>query len=192
MRYIIPSIGRCASSMMAHQIHKAAGSPDWQYRQDWINAPDQVIKTHAHFEHEPAFDYRAVYCTGRIGDVIASMFRGMDGHLMQHLVHLDMSGNDLRTAWGMGPSQYLDRWIYWVDGDRFRFKRNLESWRQAEHVLFVHYDQWEADPVMTFNRVSAFTGLPIVPTPIKPRRGHMNLLPKSLQDAIRQEYGDLA
>lgn len=191
MRYIVPSIGRCGSSVMAHQLHLASGAEGWQYRQNWTLHNDTVMKTHAAFTGEPAFDYRAVFCWGNIGDIVASMWLGMDGHLMAHLAHLGVMPQHRQTFAALLRADQTDAWLYLVQGDKLHLKHNFRSWHKAQHVLFVHYDDWLADPASIFRRVSEVTGLQVESRPLHARRGHFGHLPDALQAALRYEYGSL-
>jgi hypothetical protein len=191
MRFIVPSIGRCGSSVMAHQLHKASGAPNWVYVQAWDLSRQRVVKTHAPFYDEPDDDYRAVFCWGHIGDIIHSMYLGMDGHLVPHLRHLEVSAHHVDVFTALSQASKADAWLYLVQGDKLGFKRNLSTWERANNVLFVHYDDWLRDAAETYDRVSEFAGLTVKPRTLHDRRGDFTQLPVMVQDGIWREYGEL-
>ena len=192
MRYVIPSLGRCGSSVMARAIERASGASGWPYRQDWARATDAVIKTHGHFHGEPAFEYRAVYCWGPLGDVFASLRSYMGAHLIPHLEHLGVAADQIADFNQLSASDDLGAWLYLITGDKCRFVDNLTTWEGSQQALFVHYTDWERNAEEVFRRVSAHTQLAVKPVTLHARRGHMGDLHPTLQAAIRAEYGGLA
>ena len=77
MRYIIPSVGRCGSTIMTECVAKASGK-----KQSFVNKPsdlrsidERTLKTHLHFPGELPPDYKVVYMYDDTAAVIATLYR---------------------------------------------------------------------------------------------------------------------
>jgi hypothetical protein len=193
MHFIVPSIGRCASTLIANLIMQAIGKPVcyvWDIKTEY---GPFVSKTHQHFLGEPAYPYRAVYVWGHIGDIIASMYHwDITRNFESHFAHLEVEPEHRSYFFEMiRRGLREDGWLYLVDDDKLRFKNNLASWEQARHVLFIRYEDLCADAPTTMAHINHFTGLTLDVPRIVPRKGRFGHLSGGLQQAIQHEYGEL-
>lgn len=188
MRVIIPSIGRCGSTLICNLIAEARECASG-FTDDIHNPPRTgVIKTHVHFDREPVYAYRAVFVWGNVGDIIASLALRTDN--TSHLQHLQVDPAHIARYQELDQHDRMAALEYLVEDDKFRFIENVESWTGATHVILVQYETLCAYPVSEAQRIADFVGVSLsVPSIIK-RLGDATQLPFSLQRAIINNYPD--
>ena len=195
-KILIPSMGRCGSTLVADSI-AAALNTKVHFVPDYHNAPDvKVLKTHAPYTGEPPYDYRAVYVWGNVGDIIHSLYEGRTSWggdprigMQKHLQHLGIGLCEIGFFFELLREDKDKAFEYLIEEDHLRFGANCESWEyDLPKVLFVRYNEMCQYPIETFDAISDFIGTHILPPEIKPRQSSMSKLPQHLQQLIRETY----
>ena len=169
MIYIISSIGRSGSTLITDVIAQATGQKI-AFATSFKPAEEGVLKMHAHFRGEPGYEYRAIFIYSKnVEDVIASMFSPLLD-LKKHLVHLEVSKKHRAVFWtivkvgklfGKKAAKVAKQaaFRYLIKGDKLRFRENMLSWKSAQHVLFVAYEDLCGSKERELARISGFLGI---------------------------------
>lgn len=190
MQYIVASLGRCGSTLVAHAIGCAAERPVWITR-DLSSAPcgRQVIKTHAHFQGELLEPFRAVFVWGFVEDIFASLMSIRDrGWMLAHLAHLQVRPEHIEVYRMLSRRRrYTAVWRYLVEGDKLRFVENVRSWARAK-ALFIQYEKLCMYPEWKSRKISNYLDLDVPLPAIRPRQSDWRELPRSVHRAIQESY----
>lgn len=192
MRIVVPSIGRCGSTLVHEILCEARGQERPTFAGDWYatlpHYPDDVVlKTHSHFRGEPSFDYRAVFLWGHVGDIIHSLYLGR-ANLRSHLENLEMLPRPYIRFFELLDSNKDEAFLYLIGGDKLRLKENMASWRRSNRCLFVKYEDLCQYPEREVQKIREHTGLNVNTPAIRAREANWERLPAKLRAAIRSEY----
>ena len=187
MKILVPSLGRCGSTLVTDAIGAVMPGPSG-FANDLTHSPNTtVVKTHAHFRGEPGYAYRAVFVWGYIPDIVASLAARTTN--APHFHHLEVAPDHIaRYLQIEADDSRMAALCYMVERDRLRFKTNLASWRCARHVMFVQYEALRADPAGVFGAISAFVGTQVPAPEIMPRQSDRRTLPGAMRDLLYQTY----
>jgi len=198
MKIIVPSVGRAGSTLMCDLIGTSMGKEPTAIDdfEKIGQSPDSVIKTHDYFRFEPSYEYRAIYMIDQIENVIASLYHKNKHFLCMHLAHLKIAFGDwlifkillkLDHFMGKGSLRKL-AFSHLIEGDKFKFKRNIESWKNSKNVMFVYYDELCQNKEKVLQDISAFLGFSLNDFELRQRTTHVESLPEDIRRLIQTHY----
>ncbi len=198
MKYLVPSIGRCGSSLMWELLITATGCPPDQINdlKKIKHAPAQVIKTHDHYRATLDYNYRAVFMSGDIRSVIASLYAKNPHFICIHLKHIQVAlphrivfGQLIRLAKIFRNDFFRERaFCYLVKNDKFLFKKNIESWKKSKNTIFINYNDLCQNQEKALRKISDHIGCSIDSFEVKQRTSNLSILPKSVLHLIESNY----
>lgn len=201
--YIVPSIGRSGSSLVAWMIGHAVRQKV-VFREDLHQPADgtQVLKTHSLYTGDPPYPYKAVFLWASVGDVIASMWQfgrtpsrpKLDkDQLAGHLKNLCVPAPARDRFWRLvnDDGDWTRAWLSLIEGDQLGFIENIETWNTCPHAYFVQYEELCLVPVYITRLISIFLGVDLKVPQIRDRNGWFEDLPALIQEAVWDVYGDL-
>jgi len=202
MEYIVPSIGRCGSTLLVRIIAESSGRE--RVFVSNINKLERhkgkVMKTHAHFKKEPNFDYKAVFLYADVLSIITSLYnidrkgRFMLIWLLGHLSHLEVKKRHViifAFLYALGllirPIKPL-AFAYLITNDKFRFKENMRAWSKSQNTLFIDYNALCAQKEETVEKISNYLGMHLYSFEIKPRTSNTKEIPQKLRKLVDYNY----
>jgi hypothetical protein len=133
-----------------------------------------------------------------IEDIIASLYEKNKHFLHVHFRHLKIPFIywlicflllQIEKAWG--KRIFREKiFAFLIKGDKFKFKRNVQTWKKSKHVLFIDYKDLHKDKAGTLQRISDFVGCKIDDFELRPRSTSTDAVPQSLKDLIKIHYAD--
>jgi len=111
---------------------------------------------------------------------------------LEHLTHLQVKKYHIKIFFTIARLNKLVAFLYMVIGDKFQFKRNMESWRRSKRCLFVKYSWMLKNKELVFKNISNFLEQAINPDEINvmKRKSKKEDLPLILRKAIQFTYGE--
>lgn len=184
-KYVVASIGRSGSTLIADLIDQATGSQH-AYTQDIVNSNLQTKKTHAHFIKDLE-NHKTIFMFADIYDVITSLYLERIP-LLEHFNHLEIKKSDIRIFRFLYKINKNLGFIYLILGDKFRFIENIESWKKSSQVIFVNYESLCENKDFEIERISNFLGIKLPDFKVKQRVSKPDILPKLIKIAIKNTY----
>jgi len=197
MEYIVPSIGRSGSKLIATQIAAACGKKLVIIRSLKDYDKPGVKKTHLHFRDEFSFPYRAVYMYSDIGSSIASLYslakQGKYRFLKDHFKNLEIDPDDIKEFFQRLKTESTNpdvenAFLYMTQGDKFRFMENMRSWRRSRHTLFLRYEDLMKNKDEMSKRISQHLGVQLPGFKPGKRKSRPEELPAVLREEISATY----
>lgn len=142
MTIVLPSMGRCGSTALFYAI-RASIPPHagiFVARLSETKIEDgEIIKTHDIAPDELPEHWKVIYTHGDIDAIRRSIRKQPDEWRIAHFAHLGL--------------EYVDE----TSIDELDLQPNMESWKQHDNVLFIHYDElFESEDI-----ISKFLGVEI-------------------------------
>jgi hypothetical protein len=201
MKYVIASIGRSGSTLIANLLFQATGAPV-QFSSDLNSPGDGIFKTHIHFKSEPKCGYKAIFIYSKdITDVICSMYAGRVD-MKRHLFHLEVFRRHrlffkaVTKIRRLFSNEKIDEALiklafrYMIANDKFRFMENALSWKASKNVLFVVYEDLCESKDRELLKISNFLGIRLPDFEVKERQARRDNIPADLIELSIKEYGD--
>lgn len=186
MEYIIASTGRSGSTLLANLVSEASGR-EICYANNLNEHNNYIKKTHCHFKEEPNFDYRGLFIYGDAGDNIDSVYSGKT-NLPAHLVHLEVKKEHQRMFWRINKICKFASFAYLIVGDKFRFKENLESWKNSKNTLFIRYEDLCQNKKIVLRKISKHMNLQMPDFVVRKRDSSKKNLPLLLRLLVKIVY----
>jgi hypothetical protein len=148
MKIIIPSMGRCGSSLLTDLVREMFPDLPFVFRRSMLELPEEgIIKTHSWAPRELSSDTKYVYIYGDPLLSVISAHQLDEDFQRQHYIHLGACF-ELRECWPVEDVLHL--------------RENYISWKRhygEQNLFFISYEQLFLSNVM--ERLSHFLGAEI-------------------------------